>query len=99
MSLRNRNQYPTSIRQEFNNLDRRLHRVAHANSYVPIGARIKYTGQVAPEGWMFSDGSQISRAKYAALFRVIGVEDGAGDGTSSFNLPTVADEIIFTGVA
>ncbi len=99
MSLRNRNQYPTPIRQEFERVDRRVTDLRNLVSYVPIGARIKYTGQVAPDGWLFSDGAEISRAKYAALFRVIGVEDGAGDGTSSFNLPTVADEIIFTGVA
>jgi len=99
MSLRNRNQYPTPIRQEFERVDRRVTDLKNLNSYVPIGARIKYTGQVAPDGWKFSDGAELSRLKYAALFRVIGVESGTGDGTTSFNLPTTADEIIFTGVA
>ena len=99
MSLRNRNQYPVQIRQEFERHDRRITDLRNLVSYVPIGARITYDGATAPDGWLFSDGAELSRTKYAALFRVVGVVHGAGDGTSSFNLPTVADEIIFTGVA
>ena len=44
-------------------------------------------GSTAPSGWLFCDGSQISRTTYAALFAVIGTTYGSGDGTTTFNLP------------
>jgi microcystin-dependent protein len=39
------------------------------------------------EGWLLCDGRAVSRAAYAALFAVIGVQAGAGDGSTTFNLP------------
>lgn len=44
-------------------------------------------GSTAPSGWLFCDGSAISRTTYAALFAVIGTTYGSGDGTTTFNLP------------
>ena len=100
MSLRNRNQYPNQIRQEFEHFDRGIRKVQNSIAFVPVGARVTYDGPTAPTGWLFSDGSQVSRVKYAELFRVMGVAYGAGDGGgTTFSLPTVTDEIIFTGVA
>ena len=100
MSLRNRNQYPNQVRQEFEHFDRQIHKVQNSIAFVPVGVRVKYTGPTAPTGWLFCDGSQISRVTYAELFRVIGVRDGAGDGGgTTFVLPTVSLEIIYTGVA
>lgn len=37
--------------------------------------------------WKDCDGSAISRTTYAELFAVIGTAYGAGDGTTTFNLP------------
>ena len=99
MSIRNRNQYPAQVRQEFEYADRRIASVRGALSFVPVGGRISYDGLTEPDGWLFCDGAELSREKYVALFRVMGVQYGAGDTTSSFNLPTAAGEIIFTGVA
>jgi len=99
MSLRNRNQYPNQVRQEFEHFDRSIRKVQNSIAFVPVGIRVTFTGPTCPTGWLFCDGGEYSRTKYAALFREIGVEGGAGDGTSSFNVPTAADEIIFTGVA
>jgi microcystin-dependent protein len=50
-----------------------------------------YAGSVAPSGWLVCDGSAVSRTVYAALFAVVGVAYGAGDGSTTFNLPDVAD--------
>ena len=99
MSLRNRNQYPAQIRQEFEHQDRQIRKVQNSMAFVPVGTRVTYDGPTAPTGWLFCDGDEISRTTYAELFGVMGVAYGAGDSTSSFNLPTVSFEIVFTGVA
>lgn len=41
-----------------------------------------------PDGWLFCDGSAVSRTTYADLFAIIGTSFGAGDGSTTFNLPT-----------
>lgn len=57
------------------------------DSYLPIGAGCDYFGTVAPENYMFADGSAISRTEYAELFAIIGTTYGVGDGSTTFNLP------------
>jgi microcystin-dependent protein len=46
-----------------------------------------FAGSTAPEGYLMCDGSAISRTTYSALFAVIGTTYGAGDGSTTFNLP------------
>lgn len=41
----------------------------------------------APSGWLECDGAAVSRTTYAALFAVIGTTFGAGDGSTTFNVP------------
>jgi microcystin-dependent protein len=57
------------------------------DAYLPIGAGCDYFGTVAPENYMFADGSAISRTEYAELFAIIGTTYGVGDGSTTFNLP------------
>lgn len=40
-----------------------------------------------PSGWLDCDGTAVSRTTYAALFSVIGEDYGAGDGSTTFNVP------------
>lgn len=54
---------------------------------LPIGAMMPYGNLNAPAGWLICDGSAISRTTYADLFAVIGTSYGAGDGSTTFNLP------------
>ena len=54
---------------------------------MPPGAIMAYAGTSAPNGWFLCDGSPKSRAGYPALFAVIGVAHGIGDGSTTFNLP------------
>lgn len=51
------------------------------------GMIIDYAGENPPEGWLWCDGSEVSRAEYPALFKAIGTKWGAGDGSTTFNLP------------
>lgn len=41
----------------------------------------------APSKWLICDGSAIDRATYADLFALIGTAYGAGNGTTTFNIP------------
>lgn len=54
---------------------------------VPTGAVMPFAGAVAPTGWMFCDGTAISRTTYAALFAVISTTYGAGNGSTTFAIP------------
>lgn len=54
---------------------------------MPVGAVISYAGASAPAGWALCDGSALSRSTYAALFAALGIAHGAGDGSTTFNLP------------
>lgn len=55
---------------------------------IPTGVVWQWTGNSAPSSnWLICDGSAVSRTTYAALYAVIGVTFGAGDGTTTFNLP------------
>lgn len=60
------------------------------DALVPPGTIVAFAGPVvgqAPEGWLFCDGTAVSRATYDKLFDAIGTTAGAGDGTTTFNLP------------
>lgn len=59
----------------------------------PTGAIMQYAGSVAPSGWLFCRGQAISRSTYADLFAVIGTTYGAGDGSTTFNLPNLQGRV------
>jgi microcystin-dependent protein len=52
-----------------------------------------WSGSSAPTGWLECDGSAISRTTYSGLFAVISTRYGAGDGSSTFNLPNPVDKL------
>src|SRR5687767_8264134 len=54
---------------------------------VPPGVAVEYYGDVAPPGWLLCDGSAVSRAAYPGLWAALGTKYGAGDGSTTFNLP------------
>lgn len=53
----------------------------------PIGAIAAWPTATAPTGWLLMNGAAISRTTYADLFALIGTTYGAGNGTTTFNLP------------
>ena len=54
---------------------------------LPIGTMIPYSSEVIPNGFLPCNGSEVSRTEYKDLFAVIGTSYGAGDGSTTFNLP------------
>lgn len=57
------------------------------NGFVPTGSVMMFAMVNAPTGYLVCDGSAINRTTYAALFAAIGTTYGAGNGTTTFNLP------------
>ena len=63
------------------NLSERLFNLDHAGMIAP------YAGEVVPTGWLWCNGAAVSRTTYDDLFAAIGIKWGAGDTTTTFNLP------------
>lgn len=59
----------------------------------PPGIIQMYGGAAAPTGWLLCNGAAISRSTYSALFAVIGTSFGAGDGSTTFNVPNMQDRV------
>lgn len=54
---------------------------------LPVGSITAYAGTNIPTGYLNCDGSTVSRTVYADLFSAIGTTWGAGDGSTTFNIP------------
>jgi microcystin-dependent protein len=60
----------------------------------PTGAGVDWYAATAPAGFLLCDGSAVSRTTYSALFSVIGVSWGGGDGVNTFNLPDCRGRVL-----
>ncbi len=58
-----------------------------------VGEIKMYGGATAPSGWLICDGSAVSRTTYAGLYNAIGATFGAGDGSTTFNLPDMRGRV------
>jgi microcystin-dependent protein len=67
-----------------------------ANDYsIPLGAGVSYFGTSAPNSkFAFPSGQAISRSTYAALFALINTTYGSGDGSTTFNLPSLGGRLL-----
>lgn len=63
-------------------------------SLVPAGSVMAYAGSAAPSGWLLCDGSAVSRTTYATLFAAVNTVYGAGDGSTTFNVPDATGRVI-----
>jgi microcystin-dependent protein len=61
---------------------------------VPTGAVLAFAGSSAPSGFLVCNGDAVSRTTYAALFAVIGITYGQGNGSTTFNLPDLRADFI-----
>ena len=60
----------------------------------PAGIVMPFAGSVAPQGYLLCDGSAVSRTDYADLFTAIGTTYGAGDGSTTFNVPDLSGRVV-----
>lgn len=63
-------------------------------SNVMIGAVVFFATTVAPSGYIKANGAAVSRTAYANLFSKVGTFWGAGDGSTTFNVPDLRGEFI-----
>jgi microcystin-dependent protein len=61
---------------------------------VPIGSVFCMAVATVPTGYLECNGAAVSRTTYAALFAIIGVQYGAGNGSSTFNIPDLRGEFV-----
>lgn len=115
--LINSDSMDTSVYEEFDRLERSFsgfllaehledgtHNLEPAGlGFVPLGAILIWPLAAAPSAWHVCDGADVGRTRYAALFAVIGIAYGPGDGSTTFTLPLLVGPgatsyIIFTGL-
>jgi phage-related tail fiber protein len=58
------------------------------------GAIDFFAMSAAPTGYLKANGAAVSRTTYAVLFAAIGTAFGAGDGSTTFNLPDIRGEFL-----
>ncbi len=62
---------------------------------IPSGSITMFAGVSAPTGWLLCFGQEIARgAPNADLFAAIGTTYGAGNGTTTFNLPDLRGRVV-----
>ncbi len=59
----------------------------HVSDAHLVAEVIFFAGSSLPAGFLLCDGAAVSRTTYAALFAVIGINFGNGNGSTTFNLP------------
>ena len=87
----------TSYVATYNNSDGAFYlRGFYALPYaIPIGGLLPYVGATAPNSnFALPFGQAISRTTYATLFSLISTTFGAGDGTTTFNIPDLRGRFV-----
>ena len=67
----------------------------------PVGTILMWAGASSniPQGYKLCDGTALSRTEFSALFAAIGTVNGAGDGSSTFNIPDLRDKFVVGATA
>lgn len=61
---------------------------------MPVGGVIWYPLNSTPEGYLIANGQAVNRTTYASLHAVYGTKFGAGDGSTTFNLPNLQGKFL-----
>ena len=60
---------------------------------VNTGLILPWSDSSIPSGFLECNGSAVSRTTYSGLFAVVGTNYGIGDGSTTFNIPDLADRV------
>jgi microcystin-dependent protein len=60
---------------------------------IPTATIIPWSTASVPTGFLECNGQAVSRSTYAALFAIVGTTYGAGDGSSTFLVPNLSDNV------
>ncbi len=89
-----------NVRQALQNSVAAIQAKVQQIEIVPPGAIMYFSNTVPPNGnWLVCNGQAVSRQGYANLFNAIGTRFGAGNGSTTFNLPYLLDRTIWGGTS
>ena len=60
---------------------------------IPTATIVPWSSSSVPTGFLECNGAAVSRSTYSALFAIISTTYGAGDGSSTFNVPDLQDKV------
>jgi len=60
---------------------------------IPTATIVPWSDSSVPTGFLECDGSAVSRSTYADLFAIVGTTYGSGDGSTTFNVPDLQDNV------
>jgi microcystin-dependent protein len=60
---------------------------------IPTATIVPWSDSSIPTGFLECNGAAVSRSTYSALFAIIGTTYGAGDGSTTFDLPDLQDNV------
>lgn len=64
-----------------------------SNTTVPTGSLLPFAGVSAPSGFLMANGQAVSRTMYANLFSIISTIYGPGNGSTTFNVPNMVNNL------
>ncbi|STZ76347.1 tail fiber protein [Bergeriella denitrificans] len=83
-----------SVQVDGTNLGPLAFRDRYETGTVPVGMVAYFTHNNPPPGWIKCNGAALSRTTYAKLFAAVGTYYGAGNGSTTFNIPDVRGEFL-----
>jgi microcystin-dependent protein len=60
---------------------------------IPTATIVPWSDSSVPSGFLECNGAAVSRGTYADLFAIIGTTYGSGDGSTTFDLPDLQDNV------
>ena len=60
---------------------------------IPTATIVPWSDSSVPSGFLECNGSAVSRSTYADLFAIVGTTYGSGDGSTTFNVPDLQDNV------
>ena len=60
---------------------------------IPTATIVPWSSASVPTGFLECNGQAVSRSTYSALFAIVSTTYGTGDGSSTFNVPNLTDNV------
>jgi len=61
---------------------------------IPTATIVPWSSSSVPSGFLECNGQAVSRSTYAALFAIVSTTYGTGDGSRTFNVPDLQDNVV-----
>lgn len=85
------NEVATTVSSQLAGLETQIQNIPNP---IVSGTVAYFAMATAPAGWLKANGAALSRAAYPDLFAALGTTYGAGDGSTTFNIPDLRGEFV-----